>query len=267
MENSGTNNLKSRAIEICQELIRIPSVNFGEGKGDEIAIAQYVSDFLKKIGLEPEIIKTGETRANVVAKLEGTEPNLPGLIVHGHIDVVPANASDWQVDPFAAEIKDGAIWGRGAVDMKNMDAMILATLEHWSEINYKPRRNLLIVFFGDEEAGSEFGSRWLVANKPELFSGFSEAVSEVGGFSITLSNGKRVYLIEGAQKGINWVSLTAKGTAGHGSFINRDNAITKLSAAVERIGNYKWPQIRTKTGDIFWPTIAELTGEIGRAHV
>ena len=261
MENSGTNNLKSRAIEICQELIRIPSVNFGEGKGDEIAIAQYVSDFLKKIGLEPEIIKTGETRANVVAKLEGTEPNLPGLIVHGHIDVVPANASDWQVDPFAAEIKDGAIWGRGAVDMKNMDAMILATLEHWSEINYKPRRNLLIVFFGDEEAGSEFGSRWLVANKPELFSGFSEAVSEVGGFSITLSNGKRVYLIEGAQKGINWVSLTAKGTAGHGSFINRDNAITKLSAAVERIGNYKWPQIRTKTGDIFWPTIAELIGE------
>lgn len=259
MEN--TEQLVAEAISICQDLIRIPSVNYGEGRGDEVAIAQWIAQFLRDIGLEPEIILTGEKRANVVARVEGAQPNLPGLVLHGHIDVVPANAEDWSVDPFAAVIKEGAIWGRGAVDMKNMDAMMLATLAHWSRTKYKPRRNILVVFFGDEEAGSEFGSRWLVKNRPELFDGYSEAISEVGGFSLTLSNGKRIYLIEGAQKGINWLELTAKGTAGHGSFINTDNSITKLAAAVEKIGNFKWPQIRTKTGDIFWPTIAKLTGE------
>lgn len=259
MEN--TEQLVAEAISICQDLIRIPSVNYGEGRGDEVAIAQWIAQFLRDIGLEPEVILTGEKRANVVARVEGSQPNLPGLVLHGHIDVVPANAEDWSVDPFAAVIKEGAIWGRGAVDMKNMDAMMLATLAHWSRTKYKPRRNILVVFFGDEEAGSEFGSRWLVKNRPELFDGYSEAISEVGGFSLTLSNGKRIYLIEGAQKGINWLELTAKGTAGHGSFINTDNSITKLAAAVEKIGNFKWPQIRTKTGDIFWPTIAKLTGE------
>ena len=261
MASGGLDLLLRDTVKICQELIQIPSVNYGEGKGDEIAISEYVANFLKVQGLEPEIIKTGESRANVVAKISGKNPTLPGLVLHGHIDVVPANAADWSVDPFAGEIRDGAIWGRGAVDMKNVDAMILAIVAAWRRENYQPERNILLVFFGDEEAGSEFGSRWLVKNRPEVFNGYTEAVSEVGGFSITLTNGKRLYLIEGAQKGINWLSLTASGTAGHGSFVNKDNAVTKLSAAVEKIGKYSWPQIETKTGAKFWPKIAELTGE------
>jgi acetylornithine deacetylase/succinyl-diaminopimelate desuccinylase-like protein len=248
-------------IELCQQLIRIPSVNYGEGKGDEREVAAFVAKFLDSQGLKSEIIVTGENRANVVAKMAGTDPTLPGLVVHGHIDVVPANAEDWSVDPFAAEIKDGCIWGRGAVDMKNVDAMILAVIAAWKREGFQPKRNILFVFFGDEEAGSEFGSRYLVKHRPELFEGYTEAVSEVGGFSVTITGGHRLYLVEGAQKGINWMELKANGTAGHGSFINVDNAVTRLSEAVTAIGNYEWPQLETKTGAKFWPKVAELVGE------
>jgi acetylornithine deacetylase/succinyl-diaminopimelate desuccinylase-like protein len=174
---------------------------------------------------------------------------------------VPADAADWSVDPFGGVIKDGFLWGRGAVDMKDMDAMILATVRMWSRIGYQPPRNILLVFFADEEAGSTYGSRWLVKNRPELFKGYSEAISEVGGFSITITGGKRIYLVEAAQKGIQWLKLTAKGTAGHGSFVNKDNAITKLSDAVSRIGNYEWPQLETKTNQKFFRRIAEITGD------
>jgi acetylornithine deacetylase/succinyl-diaminopimelate desuccinylase-like protein len=242
-------------------MIRIPSVNHGEGKGDELEIAKYVIAKLAEVGIESELIITGENRANVVAKIAGLDQSRPGLVVHGHLDVVPVNAADWSVDPFSGEIKDGYIWGRGAVDMKDMDAMIIATVRAWKRANYVPPRNILLAFFGDEEAGSEYGSRYLVANRPELFDGYSEAISEVGGFSVTITGGHRLYFIEGAQKGINWLQLKASGDAGHGSFINPKNAVTKLSAAVARIGAYEWPQVETKTGAKFWSKIAELVGE------
>ena len=253
--------LMAECISICQEMIRIPSVNHGEGRGDEREIANYVVAKLAEVGIESELIVTGENRVNVVAKIVGADQGRPGLVVHGHLDVVPVNADDWSVDPFGGEIKDGYIWGRGAVDMKDMDAMIIATVRAWKRANYIPPRNILLAFFGDEEAGSEFGSRYLVANRPELFAGYTEAISEVGGFSVTITGGHRLYFIEGAQKGINWLQLTAKGDAGHGSFINPKNAVTKLSAAIGRIGSHEWPQVETKTGAKFWSKIAELVGE------
>ena len=253
--------LENEAIVLCQEMIRIPSVNHGEGRGDEKAIAQYVAGKLNEVGIECELIETAPNRVNVVAKILGSDTTRPGLVLHGHLDVVPVNADDWSVDPFSGEIKDGFIWGRGAVDMKDMDAMILATVRMWKRIGYKPPRNILLAFFADEEASGTYGSRWLVKNRPELFTGCSEAVSEVGGFSVTITGGHRLYLVEAAQKGIQWVKLTAKGTAGHGSFINSDNAVTKVSDAVSRIGNYEWPQVLTKTTGLFFKKIAELTGD------
>ena len=253
--------LMAECISICQEMIRIPSVNHGEGRGDEREIANYVVAQLAEVGIESELIVTGENRVNVVAKFVGADQGRPGLVVHGHLDVVPVNADDWSVDPFGGEIKNGYIWGRGAVDMKDMDAMIIATVRAWKRANYIPPRNILLAFFGDEEAGSEFGSRYLVANRPELFAGYTEAISEVGGFSVTITGGHRLYFIEGAQKGINWMQLTAKGDAGHGSFINPKNAVTKISEAIARIGTYQWPQVETKTGAKFWSKIAELVGE------
>ncbi|MEY2637656.1 MAG: hypothetical protein RLZZ194_146 [Actinomycetota bacterium] len=252
-----SNAIIEDAIRICQDLIRIPSVNYGEGKGDEKAVADYVVASLAEVGIEAKIYESAPNRCNVIANIEGQDQTRPGLVLHGHIDVVPAAAEEWQVDPFSATIKDGAIWGRGAVDMKNVDAMILAIVRYWARNKIKPPRNIVLAFFADEEAGSTFGSRWMAKEHPEVFKNCSQAVSEVGGFSVTLANGKRLYMIEAAQKGIHWVKLTAHGQAGHGSFINNQNPVTALSEAVTKIGNYEWPQTYTKAVKELFTAIAD----------
>ena len=254
-------NLEAEVVKICQDLIRIPSVNFGEGRGDEKAVAEYIVSSLAEVGIASEIFESAPNRCNVIARLPGRDATRPGLVVHGHIDVVPANADDWSVDPFAAEIRDGAIWGRGAVDMKNMDAMILAIVRKWARTGYKPPRDIVLAFFADEEAGMTFGSRWMAAEHPEVFAGCSEAVSEVGGFSVTVADGKRLYFVEAAQKGIHWMKLTAHGRAGHGSMMNDENALTSIAEAVAKIGRYEWPQRYTKTVKALFSKIAQVTGK------
>ena len=254
-------NLEAEVVKICQDLIRIPSVNFGEGKGDEKAVAEYIVASLAEVGIASEIFESAPNRCNVIARLPGSDTSRPGLVLHGHIDVVPANAADWSVDPFAAEIRDGMIWGRGAVDMKNMDAMILAIVRKWARTGYKPPRDIVLAFFADEEAGMTYGSRWMAAAHPEVFAGCSEAISEVGGFSVTVADGKRLYFVEAAQKGIHWMKLTANGRAGHGSMMNDENAITSLTEAVAKIGRYEWPQRYTKTVKILFSKIAQATGK------
>ena len=178
--------LEEDVVKLCQELIQIPSVNFGEGKGDEKAAAEYVAAKMKEVGIQSKIYESAPNRCSVVARIEGKDKSKPGLVVNGHLDVVPANAADWSVDPFSGTIKDGCIWGRGAVDMKNMDAMILAVIRLWARYNYQPERTIVIVFFGDEEAGGIYGSRWMAEKHQEVFAGCSETISEVGGFSLTL---------------------------------------------------------------------------------
>lgn len=254
-------NLEAEVVKICQELIRIPSVNFGEGRGDEKAVAEYIVASLAEVGIASEIFESAPNRCNVIARLPGRDETRPGLVVHGHIDVVPANAEDWSVDPFAAEIRDDMIWGRGAVDMKNMDAMILAIVRKWARTGYKPPRDIVLAFFADEEAGMTFGSRWMAAEHPEVFAGCSEAVSEVGGFSVTVADGKRLYFVEAAQKGIHWMKLTAHGRAGHGSMMNDENALTAIADAVAKIGRYEWPQRYTKTVKALFSKIAQITGK------
>ncbi|MFZ9892868.1 MAG: M20/M25/M40 family metallo-hydrolase [Candidatus Nanopelagicaceae bacterium] len=253
--------LEEDVVKLCQELIQIPSVNFGEGKGDEKAAAEYVAAKMKEVGIESRIYESAPNRCSVVARIEGKDKSRPGLVVNGHLDVVPANAADWSVDPFSGAIKDGCIWGRGAVDMKNMDAMILAVIRLWARHNYQPERSIVIVFFGDEEAGGIYGSRWMAEKHPEVFAGCSETISEVGGFSLTLLSGKRVYAIEASQKGIEWMKITAEGVAGHGSMVNNANAVTRLTEAIAKIGNYTWPQRITKTSDLFFQKISELSGK------
>lgn len=253
--------LEEEVVKICQDLIRIPSVNYGEGRGDEKAVAEYVVASLAEVGIKSTIYESAPNRCNVIAHIEGADTSRPGLVVHGHIDVVPANAADWSVDPFAAEIRDGMIWGRGAVDMKNVDAMILAIVRKWARTGYKPPRNIVLAFFADEEAGMTFGSRWMAAEHPEVFAGCTEAISEVGGFSVTVGDGKRLYFVEAAQKGIHWMKLTASGRAGHGSMMNDENALTALSEAVAKIGKFNWPQRYTDTVKILFKKIAQATGK------
>ena len=253
--------LEAEVIRICQDLIRIPSVNFGGGIGDEKAVAEYVVASLAEVGIESTIYESAPGRCNVMARIPGRDSKRPGLVVHGHIDVVPANADEWSVDPFCGDIIDGMIWGRGAVDMKNMDAMILATVREWSRSGYVPPRDIVLAFFADEEAGSIFGSHWLVDNHPELFAGCTEAVSEVGGFSVTVGGGKRLYMIETAEKGIHWMKLTAHGRAGHGSVMNDENALTRLTEAIAKIGNHQWPQRYSATVKALFRRVAAATGK------
>lgn len=252
--------LEADVIEICRDLIRIPSVNYGDGRGDEAEVSRYVQRKLQEVGISAEIFESAPNRCNVIANIPGSDRSLPGLVMNGHLDVVPASAEDWTVDPFSADVKDGCIWGRGAVDMKDMDAMMLGIFRLWARHNFRPRRSIVLAFFADEEAGGIFGSRWMVENHPEIFSRCSEAVSEVGGFSVTLRNSKRVYLIETSQKGIEWLNLTAKGVAGHGSLLNENNAVTRISKAVTEIGEYRWPQRLTRTNKKLFQKISEITG-------
>jgi acetylornithine deacetylase/succinyl-diaminopimelate desuccinylase-like protein len=256
-----TSTLEQEAIQICQDLIRIPSVNFGEGRGDEKAVAQYVVASLAEANIPATIYESAPGRCNVVARIKGRDANRPGLVVHGHLDVVPANADDWSVDPFCGDIIDGMIWGRGAVDMKNMDAMILATVRDWSRTGYVPPRDIVLAFFADEEAGSIYGSHWMVDKHPEVFSGCTEAISEVGGFSVAVANGKRLYMIETAEKGIHWMKLTAQGRAGHGSVMNDENALTRLTKAVSNIGTHQWPQRYSTTVKALFKKVASATGK------
>ena len=268
-ENADMTNIKVRdlisvedeAIRICQELIRIPSVNYGEGRGDESAVAAYVVASLAEVGITAKIYESAPNRCNVIARISGTDSSRPGLVVHGHIDVVPANADEWSVDPFGGIIKDDMIWGRGAVDMKNTDAMILAIVRDWARRGYKPSRDIVLAFFADEEAGMEFGSRFMTSKYPEVFAGCTEAISEVGGFSVTVADGKRLYFVEAAQKGIHWMKLTAQGRAGHGSMMNGENAVTAISEAVAKIGKYEWPQRYTQTVKDLFREVARVTGK------
>jgi acetylornithine deacetylase/succinyl-diaminopimelate desuccinylase-like protein len=239
---------EAEVVRICRELITIDSSNYGDGTGPgERACAEYVMGELKEVGLDPLYVESEPGRANIVVRIEGSDRSRPGLVLHGHLDVVPANAADWQVDPFAAEVRDGCIWGRGAIDMKDMDAMILANIRHLARSGIKPPRDLVFAFFADEEAGGLFGSHWVVDNHPEVFEGVSEAISEVGGYSVTVpakgtGEPTRAYLLQTAEKGIAWVKLTAHGRAGHGSVPNDENAIVRLAAAIARIDAHVWPR-------------------------
>lgn len=254
-------NAQDEVVGLCQDLIRIPSVNDGTGRGPgERAAAEYVAEKLAEVGLAPEIFESAPGRASVVVRIEGTDPGRDALLIHGHLDVVPAEPKEWTYDPFAAEIADGCVWGRGAVDMKDMDAMVLAVVRDRMRTGRKPARDVVLAFVADEEAGGTFGAQWLVDKKPQLFEGCTEGISEVGGFSLSVNDDLRLYMIETAQKGMAWMRLTATGTAGHGSMINNDNAVTRLCEAVARIGGHTFPVHVTKTVRAFLGEVSDAFG-------
>ncbi|MCX2746785.1 M20/M25/M40 family metallo-hydrolase [Arthrobacter sp. MI7-26] len=251
---------EDEVVRICQELIRIDTSNFGDDSGPgERAAAEYTAALISEVGLDAEIFESAPGRANVVTRMAGEDPSADALVVHGHLDVVPALKDQWSVDPFSGELKDGLIWGRGAVDMKDMDAMILSVMRDFARTGRKPKRDIIFAFFADEEAGGNHGARYAVEHRRELFAGATEAISEVGGFSATIG-GQRTYLLQTAEKGLSWLRLVAHGRAGHGSQINTDNAITRLAGAVTRIGEYRWPIELTPTTRQFLDGVTELTG-------
>ncbi|MFJ7076655.1 M20/M25/M40 family metallo-hydrolase [Streptomyces sp. NPDC098781] len=252
---------EDEVVDLCRELIRIDTSNYGDHSGPgERAAAEYVAEKLAEVGLEPQIFESHPGRASTVARIEGEDPSRPALLIHGHTDVVPANADDWTHHPFSGEVADGCVWGRGAVDMKDMDAMTLAVVRDRLRSGRRPPRDIVLAFLADEEAGGKFGARFLVDKHPDLFEGVTEAISEVGGFSFTVNEQRRLYLIQTAEKGMHWMKLTVAGTAGHGSMIHRDNAITELSEAVARLGRHKFPVRVTKTTRAFLDELGDALG-------
>jgi acetylornithine deacetylase/succinyl-diaminopimelate desuccinylase-like protein len=248
------------AARFATDLIRIDTTNRGGGDGQERAAAEYVAARLAEAGVEPALLESATGRANVVARIGGTQPGAAALLVHGHLDVVPADPASWSVHPFSGEIRDGVLWGRGAVDMKNADAVLLAVVARWARDGIRPRRDIVLAFTADEEDTAEFGARWLVERHPELFDGCTEAVGESGAFTYHAGPGQRLYPIASAERGTAWLKLTARGQAGHGARPNPDNAVTRLSAAMARIGAHRWPVRLIPTVRAAVAAIAEAAG-------
>ena len=250
-------------VQICRDLIRIDTSNFGDQRGPgERAAAEHVAGLLDEVGIASELYEPEPQRTSLVAHWEppGADPSAAPLLIHGHLDVVPANAADWSVPPFAGEIVDGCLWGRGAVDMKDFDAMVLSVVRARARAGAAPRRPVRLIFSADEEAGSTLGAHWLIDSHPDVVTGCTEAIGEVGGFSLSVRDDLRLYLIQTAEKGLAWLKLIAEGTAGHGSMRNPHNAVTELAAAVARIGQYEWPHKITEAQRAFLEAVSEAFG-------
>jgi acetylornithine deacetylase/succinyl-diaminopimelate desuccinylase-like protein len=247
-------------VGICRDLLRIDTTNTGDPRttvGERVA-AEYVAGKLTDAGIEVELHESAPKRANLIARIPGADRSRGALLVHGHLDVVPADASEWSVDPFSGEEKDGYLWGRGAIDMKDFDAMMLAVVRDWARTGYVPPRDIVLCYTADEEAGMQYGSQWLVENHRDKFSGCTEAVGEVGGYSYTVNDDLRLYLVQTAEKGLDWLRLHATGRPGHGSFIHDDNAVTNLAEAVSRVGHHRFPTVVT-------PTVRAFLEQVGDA--
>ncbi|NBP83906.1 MAG: M20/M25/M40 family metallo-hydrolase [Mycobacteriaceae bacterium] len=254
-------------VGLVSALIRFDTSNTGEPdttKG-EAECARWVAGQLREVGYEPIYLESGAPgRGNVFVRLPGADRDRGALLIHGHLDVVPAEADDWSVHPFSGAVADGYVWGRGAVDMKDMCGMMIAVARHFKRAGVVPPRDLVFAFLADEESGGAFGAHWLVEHRPDLFAGVTEAIGEVGGFSVTVprSDGgeRRFYLIETAEKGLLWMRLTARGRAGHGSMVNDDNAVTAIAEAVARLGRHRFPLVLTNTVAQFLAAVSEETG-------
>lgn len=252
-------------VEICSRLLAIDTSNYGpDDRSGEREAADYIVGMLEGAGFRPVLLESAPRRANVVLRVPGEDPTLPGLLVHGHTDVVPVERDQWSVDPFGGEVRDGYLWGRGATDMKDAVAMTLATLLRWSESGARPRRDIVFAFVADEEDGGRYGAQWLVAEHPELFDGVGGAIGESGGFLVPVTDPHgvvhRFYPIAAAERGIMHLAVTARGTAGHGAQRDADNAVARLVTALARVADRRWPIQAPATVRAFFDIVSSTLG-------
>jgi acetylornithine deacetylase/succinyl-diaminopimelate desuccinylase-like protein len=240
------------ATALLQALLRIDTTN---PPGNEKAAAQELRRHLEQDGLGCVVIEPEPGRGNLICRLRsGTEE--PALLLATHLDVVPAgDPGRWTHPPFGGVLADGQIWGRGAVDMKNMVAMSAMVMKLLSRREVKLRRDIIFAAVADEEAGCTLGSRFLVEQHPEhVRAGF--ALGEVGGFPISVG-GARLCLVQTAEKGNAWLRLTARGPTGHGSMPTPDSAVLRLCRALTLIGSGALPQHNTPVVEAFVATLAD----------
>ena len=247
-------------VRFLQDLIRIDTSN---PPGNELPAAEYIAGVLRQEGLEPVVLESAPGRGNVVARLRsslsGSETKQQGaLLLMSHLDVVPANPQEWSHPPFAAKVADGCVWGRGAVDTKNLTAMQLAVLLTLKREQTPLKRDVIFAATADEEVGGQYGMDWLVKEHPQLVD-CQYALNEGGGFGLQVGN-KRLYVVQTGEKGVCWMKLTVKGTPGHGSIPREENAVAKLSTALARLAKARLPQRRTATTERLVRAIANAQG-------
>ncbi|MFC4585815.1 M20/M25/M40 family metallo-hydrolase [Sphaerisporangium corydalis] len=250
----------TEVARICSDLLKIDTTNDGtpDGSGERLA-AEYVAGLLADVGVKPTLFESAPRRTNVVARIPGDSPD--ALLIHGHLDVVPADPAEWRLHPFSGEIADGCVHGRGAVDMKGSLAMTLALVRDWARTGRRPKRDIVLAFLADEEATGEYGAKYAVTRHRDLFEGCTEAISESGGFSVTVPRGAgdlRVYPVAVGERGTAWMRVTAHGVPGHGSKPPVDNPVAELSRALARLADHRWPVRLT-------PAVASLIEGLGTA--
>ncbi|ORW74429.1 M20/M25/M40 family metallo-hydrolase [Mycobacterium saskatchewanense] len=260
-------NPSDDVVEVVSRLIRFDTTNTGEPETTrgEAECARWIGEQLAEVGYQPEYVESGAPgRGNVFVRLPGADSSRGALLIHGHLDVVPAEPAEWSVHPFSGAVEEGFVWGRGAVDMKDMVGMMVVVARQLKRAGIVPPRDLVFAFLADEEHGGHYGAQWLVRNRPELFDGVTEAIGEVGGFSLTVprrdGGERRLYVIETAEKGLSWMRLTARGPAGHGSMAHDRNAVTAVAEAVARLGRHRFPLVMTDTVAQFLTAVSEETG-------
>jgi acetylornithine deacetylase/succinyl-diaminopimelate desuccinylase-like protein len=225
----------STVAHLTQQLLRIDTTNPGRA---ERPAAELVADHLAALSCTVQWFEPEPGRTSIVARIPGEHRELPALLLHAHLDVVPAIEKDWQRDPFGGELVDGYLWGRGAVDMKGTVGIMVDTLTAMHNRGQKPNRDLVVAFFADEEAGGQVGAGHVTHERPDLFADCAEAIGEVGGFSHTLSRDHRAYLVATAEKGVWWSRMVADGRAGHASMINPDNPVHHLVHALAGVASH-----------------------------
>jgi acetylornithine deacetylase/succinyl-diaminopimelate desuccinylase-like protein len=247
---------KDECLALLRELIRLPTVNRGLGSetdGHERPAAECLAEYLRKVGVEPKLYEPEPGRTSVVARIRGTGEK-PPLLLNAHLDVVEADASAWAHAPFGGEVHDGYVWGRGAVDMKNMAAMSAVVMGLLARSGEKLNRDVIFAGVADEESGCAKGSMFLVDEHPDAVRA-EYVLGEIGAFSLPML-GRTFYPIQVAEKGMCWVRATFRGEAGHGSMPHDDTAVLKLSRALARLSGARLPMHPTAAVQSFVSALA-----------
>jgi len=252
--------IEEEVTALLSDLIKINTTN---PPGNETQAAKYLAKTLENEGFQCEVLESSPGRGNIITRLKGTGEK-PSLLLLSHLDVVAANPNEWSVDPFSGLVKDGFVWGRGAMDMKSMTAMEVMVMKLLKRNNVKLKGDVILAATADEERGGEAGAGWLVRNHPEKVR--AEYVINEGGGQAVPVDGKNVFTIQTAEKGILWFKVKAKGRPGHGSVPGAaDNAILRMNRVVERLGNYLADMMLTPTVKRFLTVMAEENKEAKEA--
>jgi len=249
--------VEEEVTQFLSDLIRINTTN---PPGNETQAANFIAKNLEKEGFKTQVIESAPGRGNIITSLKGTGEK-PSLLLLSHIDVVAANPAEWSVEPFAGTIRDGYVYGRGAIDMKGMTAIQVLTLKLLKRNNVPLKGDVVLAATADEERGGKAGAGYLMRNHREKI-WCPYVISEGGGLAIPQKN-NFVFPVQTAEKGILWFKVKAHGIPGHGSMPNMaDNAILRINRVIQTLENYKQPTVLVPTLKQFLAEMAKTNPEL-----